>query len=157
MHLSVKRLVSTAKLPERAHPTDAGLDLFSIEDCTIHCGEIVRVRTGIAVAIDPCWPTDHWPVERYDYGVNWTYAFLFWDKSGLASRGLKVVGGVIDESYRGELIVLLANVGDGAVTIAAGWKVAQLIAQRVELPAIVEVQELDDTVRGSGGFGSTGS
>ena len=171
--LQVKKLVAEARLPERGHPTDAGLDVFSAVDCTIRPGEIVRVSTGIAV--HPIGvPGDP------GYGETWTLACLVWDKSGMGSKGLKVMGGVIDDPYRGELMVVLANVrthgilealvrcvgnwadlgrlfGDGTIRIVKGQKLANLIVQRVELPSIEEVEELGSTARGAGGFGSTGN
>ena len=82
---------------------------------------------------------------------------LVWDKSGLAAKaGLKTMGGVIDASYRGELKVIIANQGSEVYRIEEGAKIAQLLIQKVELPEVVEVADLDATVRGEGGFGSTG-
>lgn len=139
MQLEVKKLVPEAKLPTRAHADDAGLDLYSVEECTLASGERRAMKTGIAMAI----PSG--------------YVGLFWDKSGLAAKaGLKTMGGVIDAAYRGELQVILINLSDAPYEVQKGAKIAQLLIQKVELPEICEVTELDDTIRGESGFGSTG-
>lgn len=139
MKLEVKKLVPEAKLPTRAHSDDAGLDLYSVEECALASGEWRAVKTGIAGAI----PSG--------------YAGLIWDKSGLAAKaGLKTMGGVIDAAYRGEIQVIIANLSDAPYEIQRGSKIAQLLIQKVELPEVCEVSELDDTLRGDGGFGSTG-
>jgi dUTP pyrophosphatase len=139
MKLEVKKLDSEAKLPTRAHSDDAGLDLYAVEKYTLQAGERRAVQTGIAVAI----PSG--------------YVGLIWDKSGLAAKaGLKTMGGVIDAAYRGEILVIVANLSDAQCIIEKGTKVAQLLIQKVELPEVCEVLELDDTVRGVNGFGSTG-
>lgn len=140
MNLEVKKLVPEAKLPTRAHADDAGLDLYSIEECTFAPGERRVVRTGIAMAI----PTG--------------CVGLIWDKSGLAAKaGLTTMGGVIDASYRGEIQVIVINLSSESYTIEQGSKIAQILIQRVELPEVCEGTELGDTIRGEGGFGSTGS
>jgi dUTP pyrophosphatase len=139
MKLEVKKLNPEAKLPTRAHTDDAGLDLYSIEECVLAPQERRAVKTGIAIAI----PSG--------------YAGLIWDKSGLAAKvGLKTMGGVIDAAYRGEILVIVANLSDTPYTIEKGAKIAQLLIQKVELPEVCEVSELNDTIRGEGGFGSTG-
>lgn len=140
MRLEIKRLVSEAKLPVRAHADDAGLDLYSVEECALQPGERRVIKTGIAMAI----PTG--------------YAGLIWDKSGLAAKaGLKTMGGVIDASYRGEIGVVVANISQEPYTVEKGSKIAQILIQKVELPEVCEVAELGDTIRGEGGFGSTGT
>lgn len=137
--LQVKRLSEQAVLPSRAHPDDAGLDLFVSEDAVILSGERKTLRTGIALAI----PSGH--------------VGLIWDRSGLsAKQGLKTLGGVIDAGYRGEVLVTLQNLGDAPYALRTGDKVAQMLIQKVELPAVREVDELDDTDRGTKSFGSTG-
>lgn len=139
MILKTKKIDAAASLPTRATAGDAGLDLCSVEDVVIQPGDRLVVRTGIAMEI----PSG--------------YAGLVWDKSGLAAKkGLKTMGGVIDAGYRGEIQVVLANLGSEPHPIAVGDKIAQLLIQKVELPDIVEVAELSDTERGDGGFGSTG-
>ena len=85
------------------------------------------------------------------------YAGLVWDKSGIAAKaGLKTMGGVIDASYRGEILVIVTNLSQEAYHIEKGSKIGQLLIQKVEFPDICEVDELDGTIRGESGFGSTG-
>ncbi|MEK9174275.1 MAG: dUTP diphosphatase [Patescibacteria group bacterium] len=140
MKLSVKKLDPEAKLPERAHSNDAGLDLFTLDEGVIERHETIVLRTGIAMAIPE------------------GYVGLIWDKSGLAAKhGLTCLGGVIDAGYRGEIMIKLANLGTEAYTITKHQKIAQLLIQPVALPQLEEVKELDETERGNAGFGSTGT
>jgi dUTP pyrophosphatase len=143
MTLRVLRLDPRAALPTRAHPGDAGLDLYALEPTLLHPGERVSVRTGIAVEI-----------PRGQAG-------LVLPRSGLAARhGIALVNapGLIDAGYRGELSVLLLNTDRRAhFALAAGDRVAQLVLVRVEEPEPIEVQALEESVRGAGGFGSSGS
>ena len=139
MKLEVKKLTADAMMPTRAHSDDAGMDLYAAEDRVLITGEQRAIKTGIALSI---------PVG---------YAGLIWDKSGIALKaGLKTMGGVIDASYRGEVGVLLINLTNEPYRVEKGAKIAQLLIQKIELPEIVEVDELDKTLRGTGGFGSTG-
>jgi dUTP pyrophosphatase len=140
--LAVRRVDPAAKLPQRAHPGDAGADLHALTAVTLEPGERAAVRTGIAVAIP--------------HGQ----AGLVLPRSGLALRhGIALVNapGLIDAGYRGELQVLLLNTDRSArVELAAGERIAQLVLVDVALPEIVEVNELPDSARGTGGFGSSG-
>lgn len=137
--LKVQKLQSEAKLPERAHEDDAGLDLFAIEPIEIAAGEREIIRTGIAIEISS------------------GYAGLVWDKSGIATRrGLKTLGGVIDAGFRGEVKVGFVNLSSESQQIKVGEKIAQLLIQSVERPAIEAVQDLADSERGERGFGSSG-
>lgn len=139
MELKIKKLSTNAILPKYAHINDAGMDLFASENFIIKKGERVQVKTGIAMAIPE------------------GYVGLVWDKSGLSHKfGLKTLGGVVDAGYRGEVMVGVINLGDEDYTLEAGHKVAQMLIQKVESGDIVEVESLDDTDRGEGGFGSTG-
>ena len=139
MELKVKKLHPEATLPSYAHATDAGMDLYTVQDFTIKPGEHFLAPTGIALVI---------PVG---------YAALVWDKGGVANkRFLKTVGGVFDTDYRGEYLIGLYNFGAEPQVFKAGDKIAQLLIQRIEHPVLVEVTELDETVRGEGRFGSTG-
>jgi len=140
MKLPIKKLTPTATIPTGfAHEGDAGIDLFAAEAVEIKPMERVQVSTGIALAI---------PLG---------YVGLIWDKSGLSHKsGLKVMGGVIDAGYRGEIKVGIVNLGTEIHTFAVGDKVTQLLIQKIEQPEIIEVQELEDTERGEDGFGSTG-
>lgn len=140
MKLEVKKLDSQAKLPSYEHPGDAGLDFYALEDFVVPARERkAGIRTGVAVAIPD------------------GYVGLFWDKSGLAAKhGLKVMAGVIDAGYRGELLLTLLNTTDTDYHFKKGEKVMQMLIQAVERMEIVEVDSLSDTARGEGGFGSTG-
>jgi len=140
MIFKIKKIHSKAKTPKYALKEDAGLDLFSVEDVLIKPGEIVAVKTGITVEL-----------PRSTVG-------LIWDKSGLALKsGIKVMGGVIDESYRGEIGVIVTNLSDKNHGVKIGDKIAQLLVQKIERPEILEVKDLSDTERSEKGFGSTGN
>lgn len=139
--LRVRRLDPDVPLPSYAHPGDAGLDLASAEQRVLEPGERAAVSTGIAVAVPDGW------------------VGLVHPRSGLSLReGVTVVNapGTVDSGYRGELKVLLVNLGDRPVEISRGERIAQLVLQRVGRAVVEEVDELDDTTRGAGGFGSTG-
>lgn len=143
--LRVHRLDPELPLPRRAHPTDAGIDLCSARTLTLAPGERALVGTGLAVAL---------PVGTVG---------LVHPRSGLAwKKGLSIVNapGTVDADYRGEIMVCLINL-DPRETIAIdrGDRIAQLLVQQVSLCDVVEVpmpEDLGDTVRGSGGHGSTG-
>src|SRR6056297_2725538 len=103
MQIQIKKLHPDAKLPNFAHATDAGLDMFTVVDFTLTPGERKSVATGIAIA------------------VLAGYVALIWDKSGIAhKRGIKSLGGVIDAGYTGEVFVGLVNIGDEPQSFAAG-------------------------------------
>ena len=140
--LRVHRLDPRAQLPVRAHPGDAGLDLHALEPLTLAPGERGVVGTGLALEI----PDGH--------------AGLVLPRSGLARRhGIALVNapGLIDAGYRGELQVLLLNTDrHTAAVIAAGDRVAQLVLVAVAAPAVEEAEELGESARGTGGFGSSG-
>ncbi len=138
MNLRVKRLSPQAKLPSYGHPNDAGLDLYSSEEMVIRPGEVKAVPTGLKMAIPP------------------GFVGLIWDKSGLSLRGVHRLAGVVDSGYRGEVKVVLINLGKENFEIAAGMKIAQMLIQPVAQAVVEEVGELDPTSRGEGGFGSTG-
>jgi len=139
MQLLIKKLHPNAKLPSFAHASDAGMDLFTVSDFVVNPGEHMLVNTGIAI------------------GLPDGYAALVWDKSGIANRRhIKTVGGVFDTEYRGEYLIGLYNFGKEPQSFSAGDKIAQLLIQKIEHPEIVEVEELDETTRGEGRFGSTG-
>lgn len=139
MILKVKKLSPDAVLPSYAHPGDAGMDMYSNETVTIKPGEAVKVKSGVAMEIPE------------------GFVGLMWDKSGLSTNHkIKSLGGVIDSGYRGESLFGLINLGNEPYTIEKGHKVVQMLIQKVERVEIVEVEKLSDTVRGDGGFGSTG-
>lgn len=143
--LRVHRLDPELPLPQRAHPTDAGIDLCSAETLTLDPGERALVGTGLAVAL---------PVGTVG---------LVHPRSGLAwKKGLSIVNapGTVDADYRGEIKVCLINLDPREpVEITRGDRIAQLLVQQVSLCDVVEATdpvELGDTVRGTGGHGSTG-
>lgn len=128
-----------AIIPYYVHAGDAGMDLFANETVTVPRGKIGRVRTGIAMEIPE------------------GYVGLCWDKSGLSTKhGIKVLAGVIDAGYRGELVLGIINLGTEDYTFEKGHKVLQMLIQKIEHSLIEEVNELSETPRGNGGFGSTG-
>ncbi len=139
MNLKVKKLKDDAKLPTTGHPGDAGIDFYAVEDVVFAPMSQMRVPTGIAIEI----PDGH--------------VGLIWDKSGISfNQGLKIMGGVIDCGYRGEIIMSLFNTTDKEQKILKGNKIAQMIIQKFEECDIVESNELSDTVRGEKREGSTG-
>lgn len=129
-------------MPVRAHDGDAGVDLCTTEDVILEPGERVLVGTGVAVAL---------PVGTVG---------LIHPRSGLAAKtGLSVVNtpGTVDAGYRGEIKVCLVNHDlRTPIELRRGDRIAQLLVQRVELVDFVEVDTLDDTARGAGGYGSSG-
>jgi dUTP pyrophosphatase len=137
--LKFKKLDQRAILPTRGSVSSAGLDIYAIEDLVIQPKTRAIARTGLAVAI---------PVGFYGRVAP---------RSGLAAKnGLDVLAGVIDSDYRGELCCLLYNTGDEVIELAAGSKVCQLIVEQIVTPTPAWSEDLDETARGAGGFGSTG-
>ncbi|EHR62097.1 deoxyuridine 5'-triphosphate nucleotidohydrolase Dut [Saccharomonospora cyanea NA-134] len=138
----ISRLDPDVALPSYAHPGDAGADLVTTSDVRIAPGERVVVGTGVAVALPE------------------GYAGFVHPRSGLAARtGLSIVNapGTVDSGYRGEIRVCLVNLDPREpIVLRRGDRIAQLVVQRVERADFVEVEQLDDTVRGAGGYGSTG-
>lgn len=140
-------LISTTSpdvpLPAYAHPGDAGADITTRVDVTIEPGQRATVPTGIKIALPD------------------GYVALVHPRSGLAAKhGITIVNapGTVDAAYRGEIAVTLLNTDSTtAVTLAKGDRIAQLVIQRVERAAFVEVERLPGTHRGEGGFGSTGA
>ncbi|CAG9327221.1 unnamed protein product [Blepharisma stoltei] len=138
--LPVKRLHERAMLPTRGSSEAAGLDLYASEPLIIPSKGRGLAKTGIAIA-----------VPRGHYG-------RVAPRSGLAVNfGIDVGAGVIDSDYRGEVGVVLFNFGDQDFAVNPGMRIAQLIIEKIEVPDVVEVADLNETVRGDGGFGSTGS
>lgn len=160
MKLRVKKLHKDAKLPKRSYSTDSGLDVFSIENVTILPGKKIPIHTGIAIQLPK-------PAEVIVYsdepGVAVRQTFI-WEcqvrpRSGLArDYGITILNtpGTIDNSYRGEVVVMLKNHSEIPFKVTKGMKIAQLVIAPVIAPILIEVDELDDTERGGDGFGSTG-
>lgn len=139
MKVLIKKISGEAKIPDYAHKGDAGMDLYSCEDCEIMPGEIKGIKTGIAMEIP--------------FG----FVGLVWDKSGLSAKNsVHRLAGVIDSGYRGEIIVVLANLGKQKFDVRKHNKIAQMLIQKIESPELEEAEELSCTSRGKGGFGSTG-
>ena len=140
LKIKIQKINKNAKVPNYAHQGDAGLDFYSAEENYIlKSGERKGFLTGIKMEI----PDGH--------------VGLFWDKSGLAAKhGIKMMAGVIDSTYRGEVIVVLINLGNKEYLVENSAKIAQMLIQKVEQAEIEVVEDLNVTKRGDGGFGSTG-
>jgi len=139
--LKVKRISDNAKLPEYAHPGDAGMDVFSNEEKLIRTGESALIKTGIKIELPANTEAQVRP------------------RSGLSLKeGITVLNtpGTIDEGYRGEVGVILINHSKKDFLITEGMKIAQMVISPVYQAEVIEVDELSDTHRGEGGFGSTG-
>ncbi|MFH1663927.1 MAG: dUTP diphosphatase [archaeon] len=140
MKVRIKKLNPEIKI-EPAHKGDAGIDLYAAETTEIQPKEIKLVKTGIKIAIP----------EGFEGQIR--------PKSGLAlNNGITVLNtpGTIDSGYRGEIGVIVINHGKQKFVAEKGKKIAQLVFNKIEFPEIEVVEELDETTRGEGGFGSTG-
>lgn len=141
MTLAIRRIDPAALLPTYAHPGDSGMDVRSIETVTLRPGDRALVRTGLVFQLPPDAEAQVRP------------------RSGLALRyGVTVLNapGTIDAGYRGEVGVILVNLGAEPFTVEKGMKVAQVVVASVVRAEVVEVAETDTTERGTDGFGSTG-
>lgn len=142
--LRVKLLVSGARLPAVAHPgEDLGYDVFSLEAVTLLPQATVRVRTGIAV-------------EARHPDTGDALGLLVRDRSSMAARGIAATGGVIDAGYRGEILILMTNLGSVTVELKAGEKIAQMIPVPVLTGQVTQVESLEESARAEKGFGSSG-
>ena len=138
MQLKIK-LSDKAIMPKYAHSNDSGMDLFAIADDVIKAGETKVIGTGVSIELPPNTEAQIRP------------------KSGLSSNNqVSAILGTIDEGYRGEISVILYNHSLVDYEIKAGKKIAQMVICPVLRPEIIQVKELGDSSRGSGGFGSTG-
>lgn len=149
--LKVKRLDQKAIIPTKAHSTDACYDLYTCGDQIVECGRTI-VKTGIAIALPDGCVADVRPRSGYSAkgmeGVSVA--------NGKTRRyNADVVLGTIDESYRGEVGIMVHNHCAAAFTIPPGTRLAQLLVHRVETTQLVEAETLDTTDRGADGFGST--
>jgi dUTP pyrophosphatase len=142
VQILIRRLDPGLPLPSRAHPGDAGTDLFAAADVELAPGQRAVVPTGIAIALPD------------------GYAAFVHPRSGLAAKhGVTLVNapGTVDAGYRGEIRVTLLNTDPGQpVSFRRGDRIAQLVIQRVAVPVFCEVETLPGSARGAGGFGSTG-
>ncbi len=142
--LRVKKLEPQARLPVVAHPgEDLGYDLFALESVQLGARQTLKVRTGIAV-------------EARDPKTGAALGLLVRDRSSMAARGIATTGGVIDAGYRGEILVVMTNLGDAAVELKAGEKIAQMVPVPVLTGPVEEVEILEDSARAAKGFGSSG-
>lgn len=137
--IKIKKFHPDARIPEFAHEGDAGLDLYVPETVTLEPGERKSIPLGLGIELPP------------------GYVGLMWDKSGLSHKyGVKTFGGVIDSGYRGEIHGGVMNLSDKIYVFKKGDKIVQILIQPVEHPIIKIVEELSDSERGEGGFGSSG-
>ncbi|MBT3398304.1 dUTP diphosphatase [archaeon] len=137
--LKIKKLKENAIIPSYAHVGDAGMDLFSVENYIVPAGKRQLISTGISME----YPKGYFSSIR--------------GKSGLAvKKGICILGGVVEHTYRGEYGVIVLNTGEEDFVINAGDKIAQVLIQPIATAEIEEVEELEDSIRGDGAFGSTG-
>ncbi|MGD0732145.1 MAG: dUTP diphosphatase [Terracidiphilus sp.] len=142
--LRIKLLDPAARVPVVAHPgEDLGYDLFALESTALAPRATAKVRTGIAV-------------EARHPATGAPLGLLVRDRSSMAARGVVTTGGVIDAGYRGEILVLMTNLGEAAVELKAGDKIAQMIPVPVLTGAVEQVASLEDSARLEKGFGSSG-
>ncbi|MEX1112394.1 MAG: dUTP diphosphatase [Candidatus Andersenbacteria bacterium] len=134
----VHKLSDDAKLPAKENPLDAGIDIFTNESRVLEPGETYMFGTGISASLPD------------------GYVALIWDRSGLGSKGIHRLAGVIDSIYRGEWKIVLTNLSHEPYEIKAGDKIAQCVVQKFEPVEIIEVAQLTETNRGEKGFGSSG-
>ena len=138
--IEVQRLKQNATIPTKANLTDAGFDLYvcTEKEIILNPKESKLIPTGIAMAL----PRNH--------------AGLIWDRSSMGVKGIHRFAGVVDSGYRGEIKVCLYNSNDRPYTINSGDRIAQILIQKVDNFYLREVVDLNETDRGSGGFGSSG-
>ena len=136
--LQIKLNFDDAKVPERGSAESAGYDLYSYETIRILPGQTQLYDTGISFKV---------PVGTYGRIAP---------RSGMSKKGLMVNAGVIDRDYTGPIKIMLHNLSSDTYTVNKNDRIAQLILEKIKTPAISIVDNLDDTQRGSGGFGSTG-
>lgn len=139
MKLNIKLLTEDAVLPDYKHDDDAAFNFYTTEGLTLKPGQRHAFATGVAMEIPD------------------GYVGLIWDRSSVGIKhGVKVLGGVIDAGFRGEVKVGLVNLSGEDYEFQKGDKIAQMLIQKVERVDITQVDELSDTVRGEGWLGSTG-
>jgi dUTP pyrophosphatase len=161
MKLLVKKLTDTAKLPNKDRPEDEGWDIFADENIVLNAGGVTKVSTGIACAVEDeyvqvgeCYRDNNGDTQQDSaYQKYW---IQIEGRSGMASKGVFPVGGIVDNGYSGEIGVMLCNLTGTGFTITKGDKIAQLVIRKHYDPELTEVQSLEETDRGEKGFGSSG-
>ncbi|MBW2963704.1 dUTP diphosphatase [Candidatus Woesearchaeota archaeon] len=139
MEIKIKKLDKDVELPRYTKKHDAALDIRSNEEGIIKSGETKTFATGLAFQI----PQGH--------------VGLIWDRSGLAAKNsIHSMAGVIDAGYRGEVKIVLKNLGNEDFAVEKGMRIAQMVIQPVLNTEVIEVEELEETERGATGFGSSG-
>lgn len=138
IEFKVQKISPDAMVPAKDDPANAGIDIYTNESYTLQPGERHMFTTGISV--------------EFPEG----YVALFWDRSGLGSKGIHRLAGVIDSGYRGEWKVVLLNTTREPYEIKKGDKIVQCVLQKFKPVEIKEVEELNDSTRGGKGFGSSG-
>ena len=137
--IAIKKLTKSATVPTKNNTSDAGWDLYAVEDAVINSGDRTTIATGVAMAIPE------------------GYVGLIWHRSGLAVKsGVDVFAGVIDSGYRGEIKVCLYNSSKEELKITTGDRIAQILFQEIPSFSLTIVDSLDITERGGDGFGSSG-
>lgn len=174
MQIKVKKLTPTAKTPTRAYSKDSGLDLYIDHDLVLQPAQLIEDTSDILSEVTDDLGETHTTYKTYLVGESYlastgicielpdsrswdsTYEATIRPKSGLSSKGLYIALGTIDNSYTGELKVVMINLSNTVMEFKQGQKIAQLVVQRVYLPEIVEVEELALRARADKGFGSSG-
>lgn len=151
MKIKIKKLDPSAIIPTRNNPDDCGLDLYALENVELYPGTVKKIRTGIAAQLEFSLG------EVFVYGFK-KFGLFIHDRSGLGSKGIHRFAGIVDQSYTGELLIILfnSNSTDDPFIINKGDKIAQLVIQEIFTPEVIEVDQLDETARGDKGFGSSG-
>ena len=143
--LRVKLLAAAARLPLVAHPgEDLGYDVFALEDVRLAPRQTVKARTGIAV-------------EARHPQTGAPLGLLVRDRSSMAARGVATTAGVIDAGYRGEVVIVMTNLGGEPIELKPGEKIAQMIPVPVLTGQITELESLEASAREAKGFGSSGT
>ncbi len=138
MEIKIKKLQPDAIIPSYAHPGDIGMDLYSREDVTIAPNASHLFDIGVAM--------------EFEEG----YGAIVMDKGSVSKQGVHTMGGVFDAGYRGTYMIHLFNHGKEAFEVKKTQKIAQIVILPVQIPTLTEVDELNDSARGEGAFGSTG-
>lgn len=136
--IKIKKLHPAAKMPRRGTADAAGYDLYAAEFERLHVGNTYRIRTGLAFEIPP------------------GFCGVVYSRSSTALKGLVITPLIVDADYRGEVFVTVHNAGPLMYVVQEGDRLAQLRIERLEPVAFVEAEELSETARGAGGYGSTG-